>query len=63
MLAAVLSNCDRLGEPTLHDPLLQKAKLKGPGAAITHMAVLTDARQVNQELLAAINAASARVNG
>ena len=45
------------------DPLLQKAKLKGPGPAITHMAVLTDARQVNEELLAAIKAASARVNG
>jgi hypothetical protein len=44
------------------DPLLQKAKLKGPGSAITHMAVLTDARQVNEELLAAIEAASARVN-
>ena len=44
------------------DPLLQKAKLKGPGPAITHMAVLTDARQVNEELLAAVRAASARVN-
>jgi hypothetical protein len=44
------------------DPLLQKAKLKGPGPAITHMAVLTDARQVNEELLAAITAANARVN-
>jgi len=45
------------------DPLLQKAKLKGPGVAITHMAVLTDARQVNDELLAAVKAANARVNG
>ncbi len=44
------------------DPLLQKAKLKGPGAAITHMAVLTDARQVNEELFGAIAAANARVN-
>lgn len=44
------------------DPLLQKAKLKGPRAAITHMVVLTDARQVNDELLAAIKAANARVN-
>lgn len=44
------------------DPLLQKAKLRGPGPAITHMAVLTDARQVNEELLAAIKAANARVN-
>ena len=44
------------------DPLLQKAKLKGPGPAITHMVVLTDARQVNDELFAAIKAANARVN-
>jgi hypothetical protein len=44
------------------DPLLQKAKLRGPGPAITHMAVLTDARQVNEELLAAIKAANTRVN-
>ncbi|MGH7487571.1 MAG: DUF5655 domain-containing protein [bacterium] len=44
------------------DPLLQKAKLKGSGAAITHMAVLTDARKINKELLAAIAAAHARVN-
>ena len=51
-----------LGERSF-DPLLQKAKLKGPGASITHMAVLTDARQVNSELLAAIQAANARVNG
>lgn len=45
------------------DPLLQKAKLKGPGLAITHMIVLTDARQVNEELIAAVKAANARVNG
>jgi hypothetical protein len=45
------------------DPLLQKAKLKSPGVAITHMAVLTDARQVNDELLSAVRAANARVNG
>jgi hypothetical protein len=44
------------------DPFLQKAKLKGPGPAITHMAVLIDARQVNDELLAAVKAANARVN-
>jgi hypothetical protein len=44
-------------------PLLQKSKLKGPGPAITHMAVLNDARQVNEELLAAVKAACARVNG
>ena len=45
-----------------YDPLLQKARLKGPGTAITHMVVLTDARQVNDELFAAIKAANARVN-
>jgi hypothetical protein len=45
-----------------YDPLLQKARLKGPGTAITHMVVLTDARQVNDELLAAIRTANARVN-
>ena len=44
------------------DPFLQKAKLRGPGTAITHMVVLTDARQVNDELFAAIKAANARVN-
>jgi hypothetical protein len=44
-------------------PLLQKSKLKGPGPAITHMAVLNDARQVNEELIAAVKAANARVNG
>ena len=44
------------------DPFVQKAKVKGAGTAITHMVVLTDARQVNDELLAAIKAANARVN-
>jgi len=45
------------------DPLLQKSNMRGFGPAITHMIVLTDARQVNEELLAAIMAANARVNG
>jgi Domain of unknown function (DUF5655) len=45
------------------DGFLQKARLKGPNAAITHMAVLTDARQVNEELMAAIRLANSRVNG
>jgi hypothetical protein len=42
---------------------LQPAKLRGPGAVITHMVVLTDARMVNTELVNLIKAASARVNG
>jgi hypothetical protein len=45
------------------DAQLQKARMKGPGKAITHMAVLTDARQVNGDLLALLASANARVNG
>jgi hypothetical protein len=45
------------------DGQLQKAKIKGAGAAITHMAVLTDARQVNGELVDLVRAANQRVNG
>jgi hypothetical protein len=45
------------------DAQLQKARMKGPGRAITHMAVLTDARQVNGDLLALLASANARVNG
>jgi hypothetical protein len=45
------------------DPPLQKSRLKGPGAAITHMLVLTDARQVNDDLIALLRAANLRVNG
>jgi hypothetical protein len=41
---------------------LQPAKLRGPGAAITHMVVLTDARQVNDALLALLQDANSRVN-
>lgn len=44
------------------DAQLQKARLKGPGGAISHMLVLTDARQVNADLLALLAAANARVN-
>ena len=44
------------------DAQLQKAKLKGPAPAITHMVVLTDARQVNADLLALLATANARVN-
>jgi hypothetical protein len=45
------------------DETLQKAKLRGPGPAITHMVVLTDARQVNDTLLSLIRTANGRVNG
>jgi hypothetical protein len=38
---------------------LQKATLKGVGAAITHMLVLTDARQINEELMQLVVEASA----
>jgi hypothetical protein len=43
------------------DPHLQKSKLKGPGSGITHMVVLTDARQVDGAL-ALLAAANTRVN-
>jgi hypothetical protein len=51
-----------LGERPFDGPL-QKAKLKGAGPAISHMLVLTDAREVNAELVNLIKAANARVNG
>jgi hypothetical protein len=44
------------------DAEVQKAKLRGPGPAITHMVVLTDARQVDARLLALIEAAYRRAN-
>jgi Domain of unknown function (DUF5655) len=44
------------------DPHLQKSRLKGPGSAITHMVVLTDARQVDGALLALLAAANTGVN-
>ena len=42
------------------DSGLQKSTLKGVGEAITHMLVLTDARQVSAELMQLIAEASAR---
>jgi hypothetical protein len=45
------------------DAQLQQAKLRGPGAAISHMVVLTDARQVDDRLLELVKAANQRVNG
>jgi len=51
-----------LGERAF-DAQLQRAKMKGPGRPISHMMVLTDARQVNADLLALLITASARVNG
>jgi len=45
------------------DALAQEAKLRGPGPAITHMVLLTDARQVNDGLMALVRAAHHRVNG
>ncbi len=44
------------------DADVQKAKLRGPGPAMTHMVLLTDARQVNDRLLALIEAAHRRAN-
>lgn len=51
-----------LGDRPFETPL-QPAKLRGPGAAITHMLVLTDARQVNVDFVNLIKAAHARANG
>jgi hypothetical protein len=45
------------------DALVEKSRLKGPPAAITHMVILTDARQVNAAAMALLAAANARVNG
>jgi hypothetical protein len=45
------------------DAQVLKSRLRGPGPAISHMLVLTDARQINAEFLNLIKAASARVNG
>jgi Domain of unknown function (DUF5655) len=45
------------------DATLQRSRLKGPGANITHMLVLTDARQVNADLMSLISGANTRVNG
>jgi Domain of unknown function (DUF5655) len=45
------------------DARVQKAKLRGAGPRITHMVLLTDARQINDELLALVRSAHHRVNG
>jgi len=45
------------------DMRLKPAKMKGLGEDITHMVVLTDARQVNADLISLVLAANARVNG
>ena len=45
------------------DGQLVKTRMRGPGPAISHMLVLTDARQVSADLLNLIKAANARVNG
>jgi hypothetical protein len=45
------------------DARLKPAKIRGLGQDITHMVVLTDARQVNADLLSLVLAANARVNG
>jgi Domain of unknown function (DUF5655) len=50
-----------LGEGAF-DGRLQKAKLRGAGPAITHMVVLTDARQVDDDLMALVGHANRRVN-
>ena len=44
------------------DAQLQKPRMKGPGKSISHMRTLTDARQVNADLLALLAVANARVN-
>jgi Domain of unknown function (DUF5655) len=45
------------------DAVVQKAKMRGPGPTISHMLVLTDARQVNADLINLIKAADAKING
>ena len=50
-----------LGDRPFSMPL-ERSRLRGPGAAISHMVVLTDARQVNADLTNLIKAANARVN-
>ena len=44
------------------DTQLQRSKLRGPGPAITHMVVLTDARQVDDDLMSLVKAAQRRAN-
>lgn len=51
-----------LGDRAFDLPL-QKARMRGPAGTISHMLVLTDARQINAELANLLKAANARVNG
>jgi hypothetical protein len=46
-----------------YDAQAEKSKLKGPPPAITHMVVLTDARQVNAAVMGLLTLANRRVNG
>ena len=61
LLATELRLGMALGERPF-DEQLQKPKLKGTGADITHMVVLTDARQINGDLLELLRSANAGVN-
>lgn len=45
------------------DAQVVKSRLKGVAAGITHMVALTDARQINVELMGLARMAAARVNG
>ena len=45
------------------DALIQKPRMRGPGPSISHMLVLTDARQVNADLSNLIKASNSRANG
>jgi len=45
------------------DHHLKPVKMKGLGEVITHMLVLTDARQINADLMSLVLAANARANG
>jgi hypothetical protein len=51
-----------LGDRLFDDHVL-KSRMRGPPATISHMIVLTDARQVNADLINLIKAANVRVNG
>ncbi len=50
-----------LGDRAFDAPL-ERSRLRGPPQAISHMLVLTDARQMNADLTNLIKAANARVN-
>ena len=44
------------------DAQLQRSNMRGPGPAITHMIVLDDARQINDELMSLLKAAQLHAN-